>query len=306
MTEPDATAARRRRGADGCGGAPSSPPWSSWSPAARSPSPGVRHGTTCRPPTCSGRRAPPVPSPAPTPTPDRRAGRRHHRPAQHPASSASTRGSACPTGEPQRRRGADPARAREPGPGVPLLPPPRPASSTSRRSPRPRFGGSRTKLTHAMSYGSQVPGTDEAQRRAGLPTAGHRRSAGTPGSPRFDAGAVLNFGGFTKLVDAVGGVDMYVDQRVVSKHREPDGDHRPARPRRLRRPADGLREGHPPPHRLAGAGLRPAALPDRRRLHPAAAPAAAHQGAGRQDPRPRTWPATRSSSTGCCARSATR
>jgi len=90
-----------------------------------------------------------------------------------------------------------------------------------------RFGGTRTKLTHAMSYGSKVPGTDKPNVAQGFQLLATTVSAYT-GITRFDAGAVLNFGGFTKLVDAVGGVDMFVDMQVTSRHREPDGDHRRA------------------------------------------------------------------------------
>jgi LCP family protein required for cell wall assembly len=88
-----------------------------------------------------------------------------------------------------------------------------------------RFGGQRTKLTHAMSYGSKVPGTKKPDAAQGFQLLATTVSRYT-GIARFDAGAVLNFGGFTDLVDAVGGVDLYVDQRVVSKHRQPDGKHR--------------------------------------------------------------------------------
>jgi LCP family protein required for cell wall assembly len=91
--------------------------------------------------------------------------------------------------------------------------------------PKARFGGGRTKLTHAMSYGSKVPGSNRPNRAQGFQLLALTVSRYT-GIDRFDAGAVLNFGGFTELVDAVGGVDMYVDRRVVSRHREPDGDHR--------------------------------------------------------------------------------
>jgi LCP family protein required for cell wall assembly len=87
------------------------------------------------------------------------------------------------------------------------------------------FGGARTKLTHAMSYGSVVPGTERPNVAQGFQLLATTVSRYT-GIKRFDAGAVLNFGGFSKLVDAVGGVDMYVDQQVQSRHREPDGDHR--------------------------------------------------------------------------------
>jgi LCP family protein required for cell wall assembly len=87
------------------------------------------------------------------------------------------------------------------------------------------YGGGRTKLTHAMSRGSEVPGEDLPDRAQGFALLAETVSDYT-GIERFDAGAVLNFGGFTELVDAVGGVDLYVDQRVVSQHREPDGSHR--------------------------------------------------------------------------------
>lgn len=91
------------------------------------------------------------------------------------------------------------------------------------------FPGERTKLTHAMSYGSRVPGRDKEPST----TQGYELLARTvsdyTGIKRFDAGAVLTFGGFDNLVDALGGVELYIDQRVVSRHREPDGTHRELR-----------------------------------------------------------------------------
>jgi anionic cell wall polymer biosynthesis LytR-Cps2A-Psr (LCP) family protein len=90
------------------------------------------------------------------------------------------------------------------------------------------YPGGRTKLTHAMSNGAQVPGQLPDTAR-GFALLAEAVSAYT-GIERFDAGAVLNFGGFTDLVDAVGGVDIYVDQRVASEHREPDGSHRELQP----------------------------------------------------------------------------
>jgi anionic cell wall polymer biosynthesis LytR-Cps2A-Psr (LCP) family protein len=91
------------------------------------------------------------------------------------------------------------------------------------------YGGGRTKLTHAMSEGSEVPGEELPDRAQGFALLAETVSDYT-GIERFDAGAVLNFGGFTELVDAVDGVDLYVDQRVFSQHREPDGSHRELRP----------------------------------------------------------------------------
>jgi LCP family protein required for cell wall assembly len=91
--------------------------------------------------------------------------------------------------------------------------------------PQARFGGANTKLTHAMSYGSRVPGTDKPSTAQGLQLLATTVSRYT-GIARFDGGAVLNFQGMRKLVDAIGGVDLYVDQRVASVHRRPDGRFR--------------------------------------------------------------------------------
>jgi polyisoprenyl-teichoic acid--peptidoglycan teichoic acid transferase len=88
------------------------------------------------------------------------------------------------------------------------------------------YGGGRTKLTHAMAYGSR------RGRRAPNMAQGFQLLAATvsnyTGIRRFDAGAVLQFGGLMRLVDALGGVEMYIDQVTPSRHRRPDG-----RPRQL-------------------------------------------------------------------------
>ncbi|TCB97714.1 LytR family transcriptional regulator [Micromonospora zingiberis] len=87
------------------------------------------------------------------------------------------------------------------------------------------YRGGRTKLTNAMSYGSRVP--DRPKRPD--PAQGYdllSQVVSDYTGLRIDAGAVLTFGGFDKLVDSLGGVDIEVDQRVVSRHRQPDGKHR--------------------------------------------------------------------------------
>jgi len=91
------------------------------------------------------------------------------------------------------------------------------------------FPGERTKLTHAMSYGSRVPGKNKRPSTAqGFELLSTTVSRYT-GIKKFDAGAVLTFGGFDNLVDALGGVEMTVDQRVASQHRRPNGTHRTLR-----------------------------------------------------------------------------
>ena len=91
------------------------------------------------------------------------------------------------------------------------------------------FSGQNTKLTHAMSYGSRVPGTSIPDPAQGLELL-VRTVSGVTGIGEFDAAAVLNFASFPDLVDAVGGVDVYLDQRVVSEHLQPDGSPRTLRP----------------------------------------------------------------------------
>jgi LCP family protein required for cell wall assembly len=67
-------------------------------------------------------------------------------------------------------------------------------------------------------------------RRAPNPEQGFQLLAKTvsryTGIARFDAGAVITFSGYIRLINALGGVDMYVDQVVASHHKRPDGTNR--------------------------------------------------------------------------------
>lgn len=78
------------------------------------------------------------------------------------------------------------------------------------------------KLTHAMTYGARVPGTNEPDLAQGFALLA-RTVSGYTGIEHFDAGAVLSFAGLERLVDAIGGIDLYVDTPVTSIHRRPDG-----------------------------------------------------------------------------------
>jgi LCP family protein required for cell wall assembly len=93
--------------------------------------------------------------------------------------------------------------------------------------PPAKFGGAHTKLTHAMSYGSKVPGSKNPNAVQGFQLVARTVSAYT-GIAQFDAGALLNFGGLKSVVDALGGITINVDQKVVSIHIRPDGVHRTA------------------------------------------------------------------------------
>jgi LCP family protein required for cell wall assembly len=92
-----------------------------------------------------------------------------------------------------------------------------------------RFGGGRIKLTETMSYGSRVPGRSRPDPAQGFRLLTRTVSRYT-GIESFDAAAVLNFPGFERLVNALDGVDIYVDQRVASLQRRPDGGYRTPNP----------------------------------------------------------------------------
>ncbi|WP_229074923.1 LCP family protein [Actinoplanes sp. DH11] len=90
-------------------------------------------------------------------------------------------------------------------------------------------GPTRGKINSAMALGSRkrdgsfdvAQGLELLERTVGEVT----------GIRRFDAGAVIGFGGFKRMVGALGGVRMRIDQDVVSEHRKPDGRPRDRLPR---------------------------------------------------------------------------
>ncbi|GIE83182.1 hypothetical protein Aph02nite_91320 [Actinoplanes philippinensis] len=93
------------------------------------------------------------------------------------------------------------------------IPPFAPSGSTGRR----------TKINAAMALGSAA-GRDRYDRAQG-----YRLLATTVGAVTgltFDGGAVIDFGGFKRMVAALGGVELTVDQTVVSEHLKPDGTRR--------------------------------------------------------------------------------
>ncbi len=84
------------------------------------------------------------------------------------------------------------------------------------------------KLTHSMTYGSRVPGSDQRDLAQGFALLA-RTVSGYTGIDHFDAGAVLSFSGLSRLVDAIGGIDVYVDTALTSIHMGPDGTDAVAR-----------------------------------------------------------------------------
>jgi polyisoprenyl-teichoic acid--peptidoglycan teichoic acid transferase len=88
------------------------------------------------------------------------------------------------------------------------------------------FPGGKHKITEAMAYGSRVPGksTKNIQNGYELLT---RTISNYTGIKTIQAGAILNFGGLDNLVDELGGIDLTIDQKVKSRHRQPNGKLRP-------------------------------------------------------------------------------
>ena len=87
------------------------------------------------------------------------------------------------------------------------------------------FRGGTSKINAAMSYGSAV-GNGKHDVAQGFSLLAKTVSQLT-GIQKFDAGAIINFGGFKKIVDAMDGVTMTIDQNVKSEHLAPDGSARP-------------------------------------------------------------------------------
>ncbi|WP_428983004.1 LCP family protein [Phytohabitans maris] len=97
------------------------------------------------------------------------------------------------------------------------------------RFPKADFGGGRDKINAAMAYGSRVPGQEVPDPARGFELLALTITRHT-GIKRFDAGAIVNFQGFRKIVDAMGGVTMTLDMDIRSEHLKPDGSGRDGNP----------------------------------------------------------------------------
>ncbi|GIE86683.1 LCP family protein [Actinoplanes regularis] len=84
------------------------------------------------------------------------------------------------------------------------------------------FPGGKHKITEAMAYGSRVPGKSTKNIANGYELLTKTISNYT-GIKTIQAGAILNFGGLDQLVDELGGIDITVDRKVKSRHRQPNG-----------------------------------------------------------------------------------
>jgi len=88
------------------------------------------------------------------------------------------------------------------------------------------FIGFRTKINAAFAYGARKdgkvdPSTEGRQRGAELTMLTINQLV--PGGLRFNGAAIINFDGFLRVLEAIDGVDMCVDQKTVSMHRDING-----------------------------------------------------------------------------------
>jgi LCP family protein required for cell wall assembly len=102
---------------------------------------------------------------------------------------------------------------------------PRDTLVTIPRFDKAGYAGGRGRINSAMTFGSRVPGRAEPDPAQGFELLS-KTLTGFTGIKRFDAGAIINFAGFLKIVDAMGGVSMTFDKDFLSEHRRPDGTHR--------------------------------------------------------------------------------
>jgi anionic cell wall polymer biosynthesis LytR-Cps2A-Psr (LCP) family protein len=93
--------------------------------------------------------------------------------------------------------------------------------------PAANFLGGTDRINSAMFHGADPqPGEAGPNVERGFALLAKTVSNLT-GIEYFDAGAVMRFEGFVAIVNAMGGVNVRLDERIVSEHRQPDGTHRP-------------------------------------------------------------------------------
>jgi LCP family protein required for cell wall assembly len=94
--------------------------------------------------------------------------------------------------------------------------------------PEYNFTGAQMKLTEAFPIGNSKnggPDPSTAGRKRGVNVMAKTISTLVPGGIKFNAVAIINYTGFKKLVEVLGGVKMCIDQTVVSEHYTKDGKY---------------------------------------------------------------------------------
>jgi anionic cell wall polymer biosynthesis LytR-Cps2A-Psr (LCP) family protein len=86
------------------------------------------------------------------------------------------------------------------------------------------YGGGRSKITNAMAFGSEVNGGINPAYGFQLVS---QIVSNFTGIKDWTGGALLTFQGLKNIVDTLGGIDLYIDEKTVSIHLEPNGTPRP-------------------------------------------------------------------------------
>jgi polyisoprenyl-teichoic acid--peptidoglycan teichoic acid transferase len=87
-----------------------------------------------------------------------------------------------------------------------------------------QFGGGSYKINAAFTFGSWHGGGEAGGFQLLAKTI--KNAYGIT----FNGGAIVNFGGFTDIINKLGGVTMYVDETTVSIHRGTESSGKPAKP----------------------------------------------------------------------------
>lgn len=94
--------------------------------------------------------------------------------------------------------------------------------------PEYNFTGAQMKLTEAFPIGNSKnggPDPSTAGRKRGVSVMAKTISTLVPGGIKFNAVAIINYDGFKKLVEVLGGVKMCIDQTVISEHFDQNGKY---------------------------------------------------------------------------------
>lgn len=93
--------------------------------------------------------------------------------------------------------------------------------------PETNYPGGQDRINAAMFYGSRQQEGEELPDLARGFRLMQQTVRALTGLEYFDAGAVVKFEGFVEIVDALGGITVELEEEIYSRHRQPDGSHRP-------------------------------------------------------------------------------
>ncbi len=93
--------------------------------------------------------------------------------------------------------------------------------------PETGYLGGQDRINAAMFHGSRQQEGEELPDLARGFRLMQQTVRNLTGVEYFDAGAMVKFEGFVDIVDALGGITVELEEEIYSRHRQPDGSHRP-------------------------------------------------------------------------------